>query len=146
MSLFDHVLHFFRGTRSAETGPKMPTNVSPEVHLQQDPDLPQGFGYKTCWLAIHTHDVEAVVKHLHLTNIRKANWHTGLQAAYSSQHDVFVSPSVQGWIFVVGCAFPDIGHGSSPCEFTRFLQHIGAHFEDVQYFGTHRVVEYQAWA
>ena len=94
----------------------------------------------------YTHDIEAVVKHLHLTNIRKANWHTGLHAAYSSQHDVFVSPPVQGWTFVVGCAFPDIGRGKSPHEFTRYLQNIGAHFEDVQYFGTHRVVEYQAWA
>ena len=69
----------------------------------------------------------------------ESNWQDGVDKAYYSD-DVFVSPQVDGYVLVIGL----IG-------MTRNVDHdeVKRHarqFAQLQYFGTHRVVEYHAWA
>jgi hypothetical protein len=55
---------------------------------------------------------------------------------------VFITPEVAGWVFAVAATFPDAG---SP-EFLPWLEGLSRRLGEVQYFGTHRMVEYHAWA
>ena len=59
---------------------------------------------------------------------------------------VFVSPPVNGWVFVVSSKLPELGGESDTNGWTTLLSGLAHKFDDVQYFGTHRVVEYHAWA
>ena len=55
---------------------------------------------------------------------------------------MFVTPAVDGWTFVVSNALPD----AYDHEWLPFLAELSKEFGEVQYFGTHRGVNYQAWA
>lgn len=103
------------------------------------PDFPCPFGYKNAWYAIENETPETVVEKLNLNIVAESNWQDGIDRTYYSD-DVFVSPQVNGFVLVVGL----IG-------MTRNIEHedVESHarqFAQLQYFGTHRVVEYHAWA
>jgi hypothetical protein len=98
-------------------------------------EFPVSFGYKTAWLAIDTEDTPAVVEALGLRNLRLATWGEGLYRA------TFVSPPVLGWTLVEGVR-PEAGDP----RLLPFLEGLSERFGEVQYFGTHRVVDYHAWA
>lgn len=146
MSWLSHVINIFKETGSTKDDTKTYSPPKETIRIQQEPDFPKSFGYKMSWLTIKTNDTEKIAEVLKLNNVKKANWSSGLDAIYHSEQHLFVTPSIQGWSFTVGDGFPDIGNGHTPQEFTRYLEKIGEHFEEVQYFGTHRVVEYHAWA
>lgn len=103
------------------------------------PDTPRSFGYKCNWLAIRTDDPAKVVEALQLTDARPSSWESGIEAGYIGR--VFVSPPVDGWILAVSSSLP-----SEPDTVAPFIEVLSRHFDEVQYFGTHRVVEYHAWA
>ena len=123
------------------------------------PDQPVAFGYKANWLAIRTTDGQAVCEVLGLRKVEVANWAAGLATAFASPGDfgstgkVFVTPSIDGWTFVVGMALPypvdhnpaggyiDIGR-----RFRAMFLALAARFEDVQFFGSYRVADFYAWA
>ena len=125
------------------------------VTLDQTPDKPQSFGYKVSWFALKASDPAAVIDALELGEAMPANWASGLAAAcpieYSSNNDrwVFVSPPLSGWVLVVGSWLPfptaetqhDIGR-----KFYAAFALLMARFDDVQFFGSHRVSDYSAWA
>jgi hypothetical protein len=112
------------------------------------PNKPVPFGYKCQWLAIKTEDTQAVAGAVFLRNARPATWQEGIQGAYESK--LFVSPSVDGWTFVVGNCLPNAGHPDgpdwNPDRCTPLIVHLSKRFGEVQYFGTQRIVEYHAWA
>lgn len=108
------------------------------------PDKPLNFGYKVSWLAIRCSVAQDVVESLSIDCLQPANWNSGCIAAYNGL--VFVSPSVEGWVFVVSQKLPELGRDSDSAEWTSLLQSLSEKFSDVQYFGTHRVVDYHAWA
>lgn len=59
--------------------------------LSQEPDGPEPFGYKTGWLAIRCQDPRRVLEALGGTDVRPANWKTGLAAAEGPGGKAFVS-------------------------------------------------------
>jgi hypothetical protein len=77
-----------------------------------------------------------VVNALGLRHVRRATWAEGLYK------DTFVAPPVLGWTLVEGVRRPEAGDP----RFLPFLEGLSERFGDVQYFGTHRVVDYHAWA
>lgn len=105
--------------------------------LSQEPDGPEPFGYKTGWLAIRCQDPRRVLETLGGTDVRPANWKTGLAAAEGPGGQVFVSPSLDGWVLAVGLL--ELG------EDRALLERLAAEFEEVQFFATHRVTEHHAW-
>ena len=117
------------------------------VKLEVTPDKPAGFGYKNAWLAIKTDDPKKVAESLKLQDVQPANWRTGLATSYEHyQTHVFITAPVQRWVFVVGLALPDCGNSSSSDKCTPVLEALGQTFDSVFFFGTHRVVEFHAWA
>ena len=72
-----------------------------------------------------------------------ANWKSGVVAAYKDR--TFVSPVFEGWVFVVG-HLPELTAGDANLRWAKWMESLAARFSDVQYFATHRVVEYHAWA
>jgi hypothetical protein len=101
-----------------------------------------------CWLAVH-HDAPAeVIAALSLRDVHPVGWSLGFKAIYGdrrrSDQCVFVAPPVRGWILVASIYLPEIGQ--SPDVFTPLMQELSRRFGSTQYFGTHRVVDYHAWA
>lgn len=109
------------------------------------PDRPRSFSYKTSWFAIRSDRAVAVADALGLVDPRPANWETGVEAAYlqrASTRQIFVTPPVKDWILAVGNDLPDPG---MPL-FVRLFLELARRFNDVQFFGNHRIVDYYAWA
>jgi hypothetical protein len=119
-------------------------------NLSEIPDIPRPFGYKATWLAVKTTDTEAVFKALGLTQSGVSNWETGIKFAYSrgfsdNVYPIFVTPPVKGWTLVLSSfAFTaDADENISKLEDT--LVRLSELFEECQYFGSYRVVDYVAW-
>lgn len=127
--------------------------------LDQTPDKPESFGYKVSWFAVRASDPASVLEALELEDRAPANWAFGLAAAYrtSERSDrwVFVSPPVSGWVLVVGSCLPyPVASGESHLErqfhigrkFDVLFSRLMKRFDDVQFFGSYRVVDFVAWA
>ncbi|RDU37326.1 hypothetical protein DRW41_05610 [Neobacillus piezotolerans] len=107
------------------------------------PDMPVGFGYKSQWLVIKTENTGEVAKELNLEDIQAANWSTGIDGAEDDY--CFVAPPVKGWTIVVNPEMPDISDSTDEGPL-KTIQHLSEKFGEAYYFGTHRVVDYHAWA
>jgi hypothetical protein len=123
--------------------------------FDQTPDKPQAFGYKVSWFAVKATDPAIVIDVLQVSGATPANWASGLAVAcpdeFSSVGDrwIFVTPPSNGWVLVVGSWLPyptleahhDIGR-----KFDVLYSRLMARFDDVQFFGSHRVSDFCAWA
>ena len=107
------------------------------------PDTPTPFGYKTTWWVIKSEDSEDVADSIALVDRLPCNWESGIANAYAN--GIFVSPPVDGWVFVAGRILaPDGNDPSSEC--LAALLQLSNRYGDVQVFSTHRVVGYNVWA
>jgi hypothetical protein len=119
------------------------------------PDRPVAFGYKQHWFAARDSRPGDVAVALGLEDIRPSSWKEGIDRAYDSGYDpargshqkwveMFVSPPIRGWTLAVGGirAIPSAGMP----EWAPFLQELSRNLGQIQYFGTHRVSGYVAWA
>lgn len=119
-----------------------------EPVLDPEPDSPLSFGARTIWLAIREQDVQCVAQALGLRQLKPANWKSGLASIHGSgdtHRRVFVTPPVNGWVLVAG-ALPEPGDDMNDEEAIPFLQEVASRFPELQYYGTHRVVDWHAWA
>jgi hypothetical protein len=119
----------------------------------QTPDKPEDFGFKISWFAVKATGPAAVLDALEFKEAVPANWASGLAAAYwdgeSREYWAFVSPPLTGWVLVASSSLPyptnethhDIGRRFDVL-FSRLMQR----FDDVQFFGSHRVSDFVAWA
>lgn len=121
--------------------------------FDQTPDQPESFGYKVLWFAIKAADPVSVLNALELREATPSNWVSGLAAAYgdpqSSDIWAFVSPPISGWVLVVSSSlvYPTIEtHHDIGRRFDVLFSRLMERFEDVQFFGSHRVVDFVAWA
>lgn len=131
MSLRERLARWLRGGPGAPTTPSAGTAVA--------------FGYQCGWLAIRGASPDRVIAALALDEVRPSGWPDGIAAAYEG--GVFVSPPADGWVLVVSTALPDAGDDEHADEITPLVTALSRDLDaTVQYFGTHRVVEYHAWA
>ena len=100
-----------------------------QLILDDTPDGPVPFGYKTSWAAVKCGSPDEVINALQLSG-RRADWTTGLAAAMRGQ-GLFVSPCLDGYVLVVGQELRQV-----PPEA----------FAEVQQFASHRVSDYYPWA
>lgn len=116
---------------------------SEKGNAKVEPDDPIPFGYKCSWLAIKSVKSDEIVSALGLVDTRQCNWKQGVGAAYKG--DVFVSPPIRGWTLVVSFSLPDLEDMKREDRLIRLVKALSSRFDEVQYFGTHRVVEYHGW-
>jgi hypothetical protein len=112
---------------------------------------PEGFvpfGYKQHWLAVRGKDPSAVADALCLYDVRAVTFSEGIARLDGRGPDVarsvFVTPTIAHWTLVVAGT-----HGIPAAwnpSWIPFLDRLSARLGHVQYFGTHRVVGYVAWA
>jgi hypothetical protein len=126
---------FLKSTNKTSIASEMPS---------QDPDYPLPFGYKCQWLAIKTSDINKVINELAVSDLQKSNWHAGLEHAYNDM--IFIAPVVKDWVLVIGSTLPNAGDTRQPNLIKPLITKLSEVFGEVHYFGTHRVVEYHAWA
>jgi hypothetical protein len=104
-----------------------------------------GFGYKNMWFAIKDRDVSEIVQALGLGVVGPCEWSDGIDAAYEfGSHKVFITPRIDGWTMCVGTGLLDLTDGDGFADQTANL--AAALRTEVQFFGTHRVVEAHSWA
>jgi len=119
--------------------------------------MPRQFGSNINWFVIKTVDVRSVAEALGLTGLRPSNWSNGIEDVYQSSPQrpitAFVSPPVGGWIFVVGAGLPypadsdrNGGNLLFGKRFRALFDELNRRFEEVQFFGSERVVDFSAWA
>ncbi|BBI30722.1 hypothetical protein [Cohnella abietis] len=136
----------FRNKNNKQTGSSIDSidsSLEP-IQINSVPDLPAAFGYKNQWIAIKTADTKAIVDELNLKNVQISNWNSGLEGANMGYY--FISPPINGWTFVVNSRMPDISSENSSMSPITIITHLSERFNEAYYFGTHRVVEYHAWA
>ncbi len=120
--------------------------------FDRTPDKPQPFGFKINWLALRTSDPGAVVDALELEEVTPANWESGLAAVYDSKRDdawVFVSPPIGNWVLAVSWClpYPTVqSHDDAGGKFDGLFSRLMKRFDDVQFYGSHRVVDFVTWA
>lgn len=95
-----------------------------------------GWAYKVTWIATRA-TPEALADVLGLEQRTPTSWAAGLESAYRQPGHVFVTPAVDGWAFAVGRGV-DVG--------VPDVEGLAAALGDeVQVFGSHRVVSYVMW-
>jgi hypothetical protein len=117
--------------------------------FDQTPGRPESFAYKVNWFAVKASDPASVLDALEFGEATPANWASGLAAVYGDDAWVFASPSVSGWVLVVGSWLPyptNETHHDIGKRFDVLFSRLMKRFDDVQYFGSQRVVGFVAWA
>jgi hypothetical protein len=120
--------------------------------FNQTPDKPQGFGFKVLWFALKAFGPAAVVDALELGEATPANWESGLAAVYDSGRNdtcVFVSPPIGGWVLAVSrwLPYPTVeSNDDAGRKFDVLFPRLMKRFDDVQFFGSHRVHDFVVWA
>ncbi|MFE9193521.1 hypothetical protein ACFYL6_28375 [Micromonospora sp. NPDC007208] len=105
------------------------------------PDAALGFGYKLDWLAIRARDATAVAAALNLSRPTPANWRDAVTAAYDDQGQWLLTPPLDRWTLAASRDVP----APEGDRFAPWLAALSQVLGEVQYFGTHRVVEYHGW-
>ncbi len=94
-------------------------------------EIGAGFGYKIEWLAVRHRGAESVAAVLGLGGLAPA--------AYSGRW--LITPPVDGWTLAASIDMEP----PADSRFVSWLAGLSASLGEVQYFGTHRVVEYHCW-
>lgn len=108
------------------------------------PDSPISFGYKISWLAVRTNKPEDVAASFTIDRLQPGNWRSGFIAAYNG--GIFVTPAIHGWVLVVSSRLPSPETEKISDEWLRMAKSLSAKFGELQFFGTHQVVGYNAWS
>jgi hypothetical protein len=133
--------------------PREAAAPKPAPQFDQTPDGPNDFGYKVSWFAVRTSDPGSVLDALGLGEATPSNWLSGLDAVFrrSMNEDpwVFISPPVDGWVFAVSGSWPypaGESHRDFAARFDMLFTRLMKRFDDVQFFGSHRVSDFACWA
>jgi len=114
-------------------------NITSPVKIDPTPDIPLPFTHNNAWYAIKDETPQTVTEKLCLEIVCESNWKTGLEHIYYSD-DVFVSPNLNGYIFVIGLI------GMSRNADHDIVREHARLFNELLYFGNHSVADYYAWA
>lgn len=121
----------------------MSPSVAPELANPTMLTLPEPFGYKTAWFAVRSDEEKAVAAAIELQNGHPVNWRYGVRHAHEyDEYQIFVSPSVNGWILVVG--MPIVWEADDHAV-TRMVQ-LSRQFGETQLFGSVRTSDSYLWA
>lgn len=99
------------------------------------------FNHPSRWLAIRSGNPQLVQAALSLINPEPCSWEEGLSAAH--EHKLFISPSIRGWVFVMGSNLPEPADDVDRCF--RFIMELSRKLGHVQLFSVNRAVNHHAW-
>lgn len=94
------------------------------------------------WVAVRTPSVAAVQEALRLQNAARGSWQDTLAGA--GDRAVFLTPSIMGWVLIVGPGVPDPADDIDECY--HFLVQLSRALGQVQLFSSHAALGHHAWA
>lgn len=94
------------------------------------------------WLAVRTHNPRLVQVALGVQNARACAWSDAIIAPFEPR--LFIAPSVNGWVVVMGCDLPDPADDVDDCFL--FLTQLSQKLGEVQFFSRNRAVSHHGWA
>ena len=107
-------------------------------------DNPVDFGYKTVWLAVKTDNKKRISEILKLKNTKECNWKVGIAESYNSS--IYITPQIKDWTLVCGMSLLNGNNDKENIIYIKkTIETLSAEFGEAQFFGSHRVVEYQTW-
>jgi hypothetical protein len=112
-----------------------------EEAVQRPPFRPALYAQPSRWLAIRGSNPRAVQEALGLHHTTPCSWEEGLVEA--QDHKLFVSPSVAGWILVIGSNLPEPEDDVD--KLYHFLMRVSRKLGHVQYFHVNRACNHHAW-
>lgn len=115
------------------------------LHIDAKPDLPEPL-YSLSWMAIRTEDHHEVAKEIKLLNMRPCNWTSANELTLKYGSIVFVSPPVNGWVFVAGNLPFEASTESSKDPFLKWMCKLSEKFSDVQFFSEDNSMPYATWS
>lgn len=107
-----------------------------EEAQQAEPDAPQPFGQKNGWALVRCRDPEGLMDVLGLRSRKSANWKSGL-AAVSDQR-CFISPSLDGWVLLIGGGEKLLDRGE--------LELLSRRYSEIQLFAAREDKALYGWA
>lgn len=99
------------------------------------------FDNPTRWVAIKSTNPAAAQRVLGLHNAKPCSWCEGLSQL--SEHALFISPPIEGWLLVLGPGLPDPSEDIDDCY--RFILKLSRELGHVQFFSVNRAVNHHAW-
>jgi hypothetical protein len=102
---------------------------------------PSVFDYACRWLVIKGSNMGSVQTALGLLNPIPCSWGEGLSQL--PDHQLFISPPINGWILVIGQGLPDPADDPDICF--HFLTKLSRALGQVQFFSVNRAVNHHAW-
>ena len=122
---------------------QMTGNSIPGLNDPNEVTLAFPFGYKTAWLAIRSEDPKAVAAALELQNVQTVNWAYGVwHAVETNDYQIFVTPSVKGWVLAV--CIPFLFEADQHQE--KRITTLSKQFGEAQFFASMRVSDAYLWA
>ena len=109
------------------------------------PEAPLPFGPKMAWLAIPGYQPSEVIAALRLGDVAPANWTKGLGEAYADNNQVFVTPTLSGWVLVVGKTLWQKADMNRSAENIQWLKEVGRLFGNACFFSTMRGLGNHGW-
>lgn len=132
MGLLDNLFGTIKGIQD-----RIDKGVSkPEAAGQVVPETPVPFGFKVSWLCVKASSPDEVIGALCPNGAEPCGWREGFSKL---NYGFFITPVLDGYVLVIGWGSDII------TEDPARLDEVGAMFPEVQYFASHRVVDYAAW-
>lgn len=144
-SSFGFVTNQANGMASARSLPDLSNLTQEEAGDTLLPETPIPFGPKMAWLAIPGFKPSEVITALRLDDVQTANWTKGLQEAYADNNQVFVSPSLGGWVLVIGKTLWERADMNRSAENIGWLKEICRKFGNACFFSTMRGLGNHGW-
>jgi|SRR5580658_7654136 hypothetical protein len=94
------------------------------------------------WLAVKGVKPSVVQAALQLHRPTACSWEQGL--AEAREDKLFISPSISGWVLVVGSGLPEPAEDADRCF--HFLTTLSRKLGHIEYFSIGRVVHHHCWA
>jgi hypothetical protein len=105
------------------------------------PFRPAAFEQPARWLVVKADKPDVVQAALHLHRPTSCSWEQGL--AEAREDKLFISPSISGWVLVVGSGLPEPADDPDRCF--HFLTALSRKLGHVEYFSASRVVQHHCW-
>lgn len=109
------------------------------------PESPLAFGPKMAWLAIPGCKPSEVIAALRLGQVQPANWTKGLTEAYADNNQVFVTPTLSGWVLVIGKTLWQKADMNRSAENIPWLKDVGRLFGNACFYSTMRGLGNHGW-
>jgi hypothetical protein len=112
---------------------------------------PEGFGYKSIWLAARHDFPQTVAAALALKNVVTCGWKYGVAQSYGDgkplgqRTSIFITPPMSNWVFATGSVLGALC--DKPLFFPTFIESLSQRLNgaEVQFFQSHRIVELHSW-